>query len=81
MNIIYPYVEGTSEKQQRKLRSQKIRSTYYTENTLHKLLCNPKDRVSTKDKNKVAHEIDCSKWKAVYIGESNRSLKPQLDEY
>ena len=45
-----PYVEGTSEKLRCILRSHKIRSTFYSENTLRKLLCKPKDRVVTEDK-------------------------------
>ena len=43
MSINLPYVEGTSEKLWRILRSHKIRSTFYTEKTLHKILCKPKD--------------------------------------
>ena len=43
MNINLPYVEGTSENLRRILRSHKIRSTFYNENTSHKLLCNPKN--------------------------------------
>ena len=43
MSINLPYVEGISEKLRRILRSHKIRSTFYTENTLRKLLCKPKD--------------------------------------
>ena len=58
MSINLPYVEGTSEKLRRILRSHKIRSTFYTENTLRKLLCEPKDRVATEDKNKIFYEID-----------------------
>ena len=50
MSINLPYVEGTSEKLRRILRSHKIRSTFYTENTLRKLLCKPKDQVATEDK-------------------------------
>ena len=42
-------------------KSLKIRSTFYTENTLRKLLCKPKDRVATEDKNNIVYEIDCSK--------------------
>ena len=38
MSVNLPYVEGTSEKLRRILRSRKIRSTFYTEETLHKLL-------------------------------------------
>ena len=43
MSINLPYVEGTSEKLRHILRSHKIKSTFYTENTLRKLLCKPKD--------------------------------------
>ena len=59
-SINLPYVEGTSEKLRRILRSHKIRSTFYTEMTLRKLLCKPKDRVATEDKNSIVYEIDCS---------------------
>ena len=52
MGINLPYVEGSSEKLRSKLRSYKLRSTCLTENTLRKLLCKPKDRVATEDKNK-----------------------------
>ena len=78
MSINLPYIEGTSEKLWRILRSHKIRSTFYTENTLHKLLCKPKDRVATEDKNNIVYEIDCSKCEAVYFSESKRSLKSRL---
>ena len=39
MSINLSKVEGTSENVQRTLRSHKIRSTFYTENALCKLLC------------------------------------------
>ena len=80
MSINLPYVEGTSEKLQRILRSHKIRSTFYAENTLRKLLCKPKDRVATEDKNSVVYEIDCSNCETVYYGESKRSLKSRSNE-
>ena len=38
-SINFPYVEGTSEKLRRILRSHKIRSTLYTENTLREIDC------------------------------------------
>ena len=47
---------------------------------MRKLLCKPKDRVSTEDKNNFVYEIDCSKREAVYFGESKRSLKSRADE-
>ena len=60
MSINLRFVEGTSEKLRRMLRSEKIRFPFYTENTLRKLLCKPKDRVATEDKNNIVYEIDCS---------------------
>ena len=65
MSINLPYVEGTSEKLRRILRSHKIRSTFYTENTLCKLLCKIKNRVATEDKNNIVYEIHCSNCEAV----------------
>ena len=60
MSINLPYVEGTSEKLRRILKSHKIRSTFYMESTLSKLLFKPKNRVATEDKNNIVYEIDCS---------------------
>ena len=74
MSINLTYVE----KPRRILRSRKIRSTFYSENILRKLLCKPKDRVFTEDK---SNEIDFSNSEAVYFGESKRSLKSRSDEY
>ena len=50
MSMNLPYVEGTSEKLRRILRSHKIRSTFYTESTLRKLFCKRKDRLATEKK-------------------------------
>ena len=81
MSINLSYVEGTSEKLWRILRSHKIRSNFYTENTLTKLLCKPKDRVAKEDKNNIIYEINCSNCEAVYFGESKRSLKSRSVEH
>ena len=48
---------------------------------MRKLLCKPKDRVATEDKNNIVYEIDCSNCEAVYFGESKRSLKSRSDEH
>ena len=80
MSINLPYIEGTSEKIRRILRSHKIRSTFYPESTLGKLLCKSKDLGTTEDKNRIVYEIDCSNCEAVYFGESKQSLKLRLDE-
>ena len=81
MSVNLPYVEGTKKKLRRILRFHKIRSTFYTESTLRKLLCKPKDRLATEDKNNIVYEIDCSNCEAVYFGESKRSLKSRSDEH
>ena len=60
ISIKLPYVEGTSEKLRRILRSHKIKSTFYAENILRKLLCKLKDRVAIEDKSNIVYEIDCS---------------------
>ena len=49
MSINLFYVEGTSEKLRPILRTHKMMSTFYTENTLLKLLYNPRDLVATED--------------------------------
>ena len=67
MSINLPYTRETSEKLRLILRSYKIRSTFYTEKTLSKPLCKPKDPVATKDKKNIAHEIDCSNYQVVYF--------------
>ena len=81
MSIRLLHVEGTSEKLRRMLRYHKIRSTFYTEMTLRKLLCKPKDRVATEDKNNIVYKIDCSKHQVVYFDESKRSLRSRSDEH
>ena len=70
MSINLMYVEGTNEKLRCILRSHKIRSTFYTENNLHKLFFKPKNRVATEDKNKIFYETDCSNCETVYFGQS-----------
>ena len=62
---VLPYVESISRKLRRILRSHKLRSTFYTESILCKLVCKPKDRVAAEDKNYIVDEIDCSNCEAV----------------
>ena len=75
MIINLPHVEGTSEKLWRILKSHKIRSLFYTESTFQKLLSKLKDRIATKHKNNIVHEINCSNFEAVYF----RSLKSRSE--
>ena len=81
ISINLPYIEGTRGKLLCVPRSHKIRSTFYTENILRKLLCKPNDRVAAEDKKNIVYETDCSNCKAVYFGESKRPLKSRSDEH
>ena len=65
MSINLPYVEGTGEKLRRILSSHKIRSTFYAEKALCKLLCKPKDWVATEDN--IVYESDSSTWNVTVI--------------
>ena len=56
MSINLPFVEGTSEKLWHILSFYKIRSTFYTEKTLCKLLCKPDDWVATEDRNNIVYD-------------------------
>ena len=81
MSINLRYAEGTSEKLRRILISHKVRSTLHIESTLRKLLCKPKDRVATRDKNNIVYEIHCSNCEAVHFEEFKRALKLRSDEH
>ena len=74
VRINLPYVETTSEKLRHTLRSHKIRSTFYTESTLRKLLCKPKDRVATECKSNIVYEIDFSNGEAVYVHMNTKDM-------
>ena len=80
MSITILYVENTIERLPHVFKSYKIRSTFYTENTLHKILCKPKDVLLRKIKTILFMKLT-SDYKAVYIGESERSLKSWSDEH
>ena len=81
MSINLLYIEGSSEKLWHILRSLRITFSFYTESTLCKLLCTPKDWGATEDKNKLVYETDCNNWEAVYFGESKRSWNSHSDEH
>ena len=80
MSVNVPHVSGTSEKLRRILRSHRIRSIFYNENTLLQLLFKLKDQVVTEHKNNIVYEIECSNCDAVYFGEYERSLKSRSDK-
>ena len=81
MSINLHYLKDTSEKLRYIFRTHIIRSTFYIENTLRKLLCKPKDRMVTEYENNIAFEIACSNCETIYFGESKLSLKLRSDEH
>ena len=69
----------TCEKLWCKLRRRKIRSFFYTESTLCKLLCKPKNWVAIEDNN-IVHETEYSNCEAVHFAKSKWPLKSRSDE-
>ena len=61
------------------LRPHKIRSFFYTESTLCKLLCKPKNWVAIEDNN-IVHETEYSNCEAVHFAKSKWPLKSRSDE-
>ena len=68
MTINLPYIEGISKELRRILRSHKIRSTFYTESTLRKMICKPKGRNNKNNKNNSVYKTDCSNCESNLIG-------------
>ena len=58
MSTNLPYFKGTGKKLRCILRYHKLRSTFYTENNLHKKLCKPKNWVATEDNNNIVYKTD-----------------------
>ena len=61
------------------LKSNKVTSPFYIENTLHKLLCKPKSSVTTEQKISIVYKVHCTNCQAVYFGESKRSFKSRFN--
>ena len=61
------------------LRPHKIRSFFYTESTLCKLLCKPKNWVAIEDNN-IVHKTKYSNCEAVHFAKSKWPLKSRSDE-
>ena len=79
MSINSPYVKGSSEKLRPILRTGKIRSTFYTKNTLCKLLCEHKDLVTAQDNNNIVYDNDCGNCEVAYFSVSVVLIFPHSD--
>ena len=65
----------------RKRTQRKKRCTFYTSETLRKLISYPKDRVPTEKRNNVVYQINCQDCSAAYIGETKRSFNQRSKEH
>ena len=79
--INLPYVRNTSEALRRIFKDHNIRCTFYTSETLRKLISHPKDRVPTEKRNNVVYQINCQDCSAAYIGETKRSFNQRSKEH
>jgi uncharacterized protein (UPF0335 family) len=80
-HVNLPYTQGTSEQLRRILRKHKIRSTFYSTDTLRQKLSHPKDPIEMDNKNNIIYKIPCKDCNATYIGESKRCLGTRTKEH
>ena len=63
------------------IRNRHFRCTFYTTETLRKLISHPKDRVPTEKRNNIVYQINCQDCSAAYIGETKRSFNQRAKEH
>ena len=81
-----PYINGLSEELRRTFRAHGVDSFFKPSNTLHQLLCSPKDPAK-KVTSRVIYQIGCevigkdSGCRSIYIKETGRKLKARFAEH
>ena len=63
------------------LNEHNIKATFYTQTTLRSLLSKPKDPKPKKDRNNTVYQQNCKYCKAVYVGETKRTLNIRAEEH
>ena len=76
-----PYVSGVTERIERVLRSNSIRTVVKPLSTLRKSLSRPKDVIPKEKKTGVVYGIPCADCDLVYIGETKRALSTRVKEH
>ena len=76
-----PYIQDTTEKLSRILKSYSISSYHKPTNKLRDLLVHPKDKLSACEKSNVVYEVPCKNCQSVYIGETGRLLSIRIKEH
>lgn len=81
--VTIPYISGLTEPLRRVLKNYGISSCVKPTNTLRQLLCSPKDKSKKELVTGPIYHIKCegNNCDAVYIGESERTLKTRFQEH
>ena len=80
-SINLPYIQGVSEQLKRALNKHSIKATFYTQTTLRSLLSKAKDPIPKADRDNAVHQLNCKDCKAVYVGETKRTLNIRAEEH
>ena len=75
-----PYVAGVTERLERILRGNKIKTSVKPLQTLRKVLSRPKDIITEDKRTGVIYGIPCADCDRVYIGETKRALCTRVKE-
>ena len=78
VRINLPYVKGTSEQLKRIFNDHNINCTFYTTTTL---LLHLKGSIPSEERNNIVYKYDCKDCKAVYFGESERTVAERTKEH
>ena len=70
-----------SEQLKRALNKHNMKVTFYTQTTLRSLLSKPKDHIPKEDRNIAVYQMNCKDCKAVYMGETKRTLNIKAEEH
>ena len=76
-----PYIQGTSERISRILRSFNISVAHKPTVTLKNTLTNVKDPTDTKTRIETVYKVTCAECLATYIGETGRTLDCRIKEH
>ena len=81
--VTIPYISGLTEPLRRVFKTYGISSCVKPTNTLRQLLCSPKDKTKKELVTGPIYHIKCEgpNCQAVYIGESERTLKTRFQEH
>ena len=79
--VVIPYIKGFSEQIRRVFGKYGFPAYFKPTNTLRQLLVKPKDPVSKENVVGPVYKIQCEKCEAMYVGETERSLKSRFNEH